>query len=72
MDYDSIDAAETAIRALQATGIQAQLAKVRPLYLVETFGAPGLALNRPVELQPKITSSLIIVEDIFLKFLYVK
>jgi len=28
VDYDSMDAAETAIRALQAAGVQAQLAKV--------------------------------------------
>jgi len=28
VDYDSVDAAESAIRALQAAGIQAQLAKV--------------------------------------------
>jgi len=30
VDYDSVDAAETAIRALQAAGVQAQLAKVPP------------------------------------------
>ena len=36
VDYDSTDAAEAAIRALQSAGIQAQLAKVRQIvfYLV--------------------------------------
>lgn len=29
VDYDSVQAAETAIKALQAAGIQAQMAKVR-------------------------------------------
>ena len=37
VDYDSMDAAETAIRALQAAGIQAQLAKVRPIKFLNTY-----------------------------------